>query len=188
MVRETLAMALLSAGAALAAGSGSSTAPAIAPRPWGTSFPGVVHDSRSIKGFVEEDKWLSNFYPCRVAVEGLVYGSAEAAYQAGKFPRSERLPYTRLAAPEAKKLAHSKTIDERAWERRRDAVMREAVWAKFSQNPDLAKRLLATGDKYLEETNWWDDEYWGVFQGKGENMLGRILMETRARLRTAASR
>jgi len=60
--------------------------------------------------------------------------------------------------------------------------MRDVVWAKFSQNPDLAARLVATGEKFLEETNWWNDTYWGVYQGKGKNMLGQILMETRARL------
>ena len=60
--------------------------------------------------------------------------------------------------------------------------MREVVWAKFSQNPELGKKLLATGDRYLEETNWWGDRLWGVYQGEGENLLGKILMETRARL------
>ena len=163
------------------------TPASMANKPWGTTFAGVLHDEKNIKGFVEEDKWLSNFFPCRVQYEGLGYGSSEAAYQAGKFPATEREPYTKLVADAAKKLAHSKTVDEAAWDARKARVMREVVWIKFSQNPELAEKLLATGDKYLEETNWWSDAYWGVCNGVGQNMLGRILMETRLRLRQAGS-
>jgi predicted NAD-dependent protein-ADP-ribosyltransferase YbiA (DUF1768 family) len=60
--------------------------------------------------------------------------------------------------------------------------MRAVIWAKFSQNPELAKKLLATGDRYLEETNWWGDKIWGVYRGEGQNLLGKIIMDTRARL------
>ena len=35
--------------------------------------------------------------------------------------------------------------------------MRDVVWANFLQNPELGENLLATGDRYLEETNWWGD-------------------------------
>lgn len=150
--------------------------------PWGEPFPGVVQDAKSVRGFVGDYKWLSNFYPCRVEYEGLVYRSSEGAYQSAKFPAGERVVYTTLGAAAAKALAHSRVVDAVWWAGREDQVMRDVVWAKFSQNPDLAARLVATGEKFLEETNWWNDTYWGVYQGKGKNMLGQILMETRARL------
>ena len=54
---------------------------------WDDKFEGVVHDARKIGGFVAEYRWLSNYFPCRVEWEGRVYGSAEAAYQSGKYPR-----------------------------------------------------------------------------------------------------
>jgi len=60
--------------------------------------------------------------------------------------------------------------------------MHEIVWAKFSQNPELGKKLLATGDRHLEETNWWGDRVWGVYRGEGENLTGKALMDIRARL------
>ncbi len=60
--------------------------------------------------------------------------------------------------------------------------MKEVLWAKFSQNPELAKKLVATGDRVLEETNWWGDRIWGVHEGQGKNLLGLQLMEIRARL------
>lgn len=48
-------------------------------------------------------------------------------------------------------------------------------------NPQNAQRLLETGNKYLEETNWWGDTFWGKdLKGNGENTLGRLIMEIRA--------
>ncbi len=157
------------------------------PSAWDEPFPGVVLDARNIRGFVGEYRWLSNFYPCTVAYEGLVYRSSEAAYQAAKFSPGARAEFTQLDPDSAKKLARSRAFDAAAWDARKDRVMREVAWAKFSQNPELGRRLAATGDRYLEETNWWNDPYWGVYQGQGKNMLGHILMETRARLLRAAS-
>ncbi len=59
------------------------------------------------------------------------------------------------------------------------------VLDKFTRNPQLREMLLATGDKYLEETNHWGDKYWGVDYktGVGFNKLGVILMDVRDRLK-----
>lgn len=45
-------------------------------------------------------------------------------------------------------------------------------------------RLLETGEAYLEEGNDCGDRVWGVYQGQGENRLGKILMKVRAELRS----
>lgn len=58
--------------------------------------------------------------------------------------------------------------------------MREVVWAKFLQNPGRGEKLLATGDRYLEKTNWWGDKIRGIYRGEGQNLLGKIIMDTRA--------
>jgi len=152
------------------------------PQAWDDVFPGVLQDAKNVRGFVGDYSWLSNFYACPVEYGGLAYRSSEAAYQAARFPAGERAVFTQLGPDAAKTLAHSKPFDAAAWDARKDRVMREVVWAKFSQNRLLALRLIATGEKYLEETNWWNDPYWGVYQGQGKNMLGIVLMEVRARL------
>jgi N-glycosidase YbiA len=58
--------------------------------------------------------------------------------------------------------------------------------AKFSGDPALSDLLLGTGDAELVEAGFIDDDagrFWGRVNGIGENWLGRILMETRDRLR-----
>ncbi len=62
------------------------------------------------------------------------------------------------------------------------SVMAGIVKAKFEQNEELAKKLLATGDAYLEEGNDWGDRIWGTVNGQGANCLGMILMNTREEL------
>lgn len=59
-------------------------------------------------------------------------------------------------------------------------VQRMMFWLrlKFS-NWDLRKNLLATEDAVLVEGNTWGDVFWGVFNGQGQNYLGRSLMKVR---------
>jgi ribA/ribD-fused uncharacterized protein len=76
------------------------------------------------------------------------------------------------------------------WDVIKFAVMREIVWEKFYQDPELGSALLVTGSAYLQEGTYWNDRIWGVditvspdpFSRPGWNMLGAILMETRTRL------
>lgn len=57
--------------------------------------------------------------------------------------------------------------------------MTEVVEAKFTYNPNLKQMLLDTGDAELVEGNTWNDKYWGVCKGVGQNKLGKILMMLR---------
>ena len=61
-------------------------------------------------------------------------------------------------------------------------IMEEIVRAKFVQNPELAQKLIATGNAYLEEGNTWGDKVWGTVNGSGANNLGIILMKVRNEL------
>ena len=141
-----------------------------------------------INDFHGEYLFLSNFYEAPVTWEGLTYPSNEAAFQAAKvLTREERLPFTELNPTKAKRRGRQVTLRP-DWEQVKTGVMEEVVRAKFTQNPDLAARLLATGDAQLVEGTTWGDTCWGIDlrTGKGENRLGIILMKVRAELLAAS--
>ncbi len=63
---------------------------------------------------------------------------------------------------------------------------RGVLRAKFTQHDDLKQLLLQTGDARLVEAGRVANSVnrtWGEVNGKGLNMLGRLLMELRAALR-----
>lgn len=134
---------------------------------------------KNINNFRGEYAFLSNFYEASVNIDGIIYKNSEAAFQAQKCgTRNERLRFAEMTALEAKR--HGKRVNLRSdWEKEKVNIMRGIVFAKFNQHPELAQRLLETGDAYLEEGNAWDDQFWGTVNGKGANYLGHILMETR---------
>jgi len=132
--------------------------------------------------------WLSNFSPHALDLDGRRWPTVEHYFQAMKFKDAGRQDEVRNAGSpaEAKRRGQRRGLRE-GWHEVRDEVMRRAVEAKFEQHPDLADKLTATGDAHLIEDAP-KDYYWGCgARGTGENMLGRILMEVRARLRTGRS-
>lgn len=141
--------------------------------------------SKEITAFQGEYRFLSNFWPCDVRLGDIVFPSAEHGYQARKSLVAEvQLSMARLATPgEAKRVG--RTIELRPdWEQVKKRIMLLTVLSKFVQNRDLATRLVATEDAYLEEGNTWHDNYWGACRcddhtGEGLNYLGRILMMVR---------
>lgn len=138
-----------------------------------------------IRGFFDAYRFLSNFWPCSVRYGGLDFPTVENAYQAAKCADPAAMPdFVGLSPGDAKKLGGS--VDRRAdWDDIRVAVMRDLLAQKFA-DPGLGSLLLATGECELVEDNTWDDRFWGVCDGVGENTLGRLLMVQRCAL--AASR
>jgi ribA/ribD-fused uncharacterized protein len=61
-------------------------------------------------------------------------------------------------------------------------VMERLVREKFTAPSHLRTLLLATRDVELVERNHWRDTFWGVCGGRGQNHLGRLLMQVRNEL------
>ncbi len=136
-----------------------------------------------IEGFQGEYRFLSNFWAASVEFDGLWYNSVEHAYQAAKtLNEEERRTIRKAETPgTAKRLGRTVTIRP-DWNEVRLFIMEDLVRQKFSQEP-ARSQLLATGDDYLEETNRWNDTFWGVCNGTGQNHLGKILMKVRDNLK-----
>jgi ribA/ribD-fused uncharacterized protein len=146
----------------------------------------IVHDERSIRGFFGDYGWLSNFYPCEVLFEGITFPSVENAYVFAKMPvdlREHRPSIVgqllTLDAAAAKRLGREQVPIRKDWESVKYDVMCAVVFDKFYRHRHLRDSLIATGTRYLEETNNWQDRYWGVCDGIGQNKLGKILMRAR---------
>lgn len=126
--------------------------------------------------------FLSNFYEAPVEYDGIKYQNSEAAFQAQKtLNLMMRQRFATMNPAEAKKMGKMIALRD-DWDDVKVQIMREIVHEKFYQNPDLAKKLVETGDTYLEEGNTWGDRVWGTVYGNGMNLLGQILMETRTEL------
>jgi len=138
-----------------------------------------------ISRFEGEFEFLSNFYPVEVLFDGFTYPSTEHAFQAAKtLVPGERQLIRSMASPgKAKKIGRTIALRP-GWDSLRLKIMEDLVRQKFSR-PELAEKLLATGDQELIEGNWWNDFFWGVCQGRGENHLGEILMKVRSDIRSS---
>lgn len=137
-----------------------------------------------ISSFAGKHEFLSNFFPCSIEHEGIVYPSAENAFQACKtLHREARQQFAGVGPGLAKKLGRNLRLRP-DWEEIKLAVMYEVVDLKF-HDWDLCERLLDTGEHELVEGNDWGDVVWGCtwdYERKlwiGENRLGKILMIVR---------
>ena len=111
----------------------------------------------------------------------------EHGYQAAKTLNPQERAMI-LAAPtpgNAKRLGR-KAVLRPDWETIKLQVMETLVFEKFYQNPGCRAALLASGQEKLVEVNTWNDTYWGVCRGCGENHLGRILMKVRTALQVTS--
>ena len=91
-----------------------------------------------------------------------------------------------------KKLGKSvKNFENNIWLKNRYQIIVNGNMLKFSQNKELKKILLLTGDKTIAEASPFDDIYGiGMFaskvtidQWKGQNLLGKALMDVRNKLK-----
>ena len=145
--------------------------------------------------FQGDKRYLSNMYPAEIYMDpslsqmfpmftfdNYIYTASENLYQALKSNLFQhRKLFAEVGAKYSKNLG--KKLEIRSdWEDVKIEAMRLCLMLKFDQHPDLAEKLIATRDEYLEERNDWNDTYWGTYLGEGENHLGKLLMEIRTLL------
>ena len=129
---------------------------------------------------------FSNFAPYPIELDDARWPTSEHYFQAQKFADAAQRERIRCVASPmiAARMGRSRRHPLRPdWEDAKDTIMRAAVRAKFTQHADIRQVLLATGDAEIIE-HAQNDAYWGDGgDGSGRNMLGRILMEIRGKLR-----
>ncbi|MNY85795.1 Swarming motility protein YbiA [compost metagenome] len=131
---------------------------------------------------------LSNFGYSPFVLWDKQWPTVEHAFQAAKFyenPEHQSIIQAAKTPADAKRLGLSRKYPIYAdWDQRRIEVMRECLFAKFTQNAQLKELLLSTGDEELVEDSP-SDSFWGRGPGwKGRNMLGKLLVELRTKLQS----
>ena len=134
-----------------------------------------------INFYFRRDKfgWMSNFERARQVVGEIVYPTNEHYYQCQKAKNPLHrewiliAPSPYLAMVVGRGLRDKEIVEK--WNERKVEVMLKGLRAKFRQNDALYAGLLATGDAVIHEDSK-TDMFWGK---KGEDMLGKLLMQVR---------
>jgi ribA/ribD-fused uncharacterized protein len=143
--------------------------------------------------------FLSNFYQTNFSVNGNNFNCSEQYFMKKKqelFNESNdvlaNLIMKETNPKNIKKYGRQvKNFNEEIWNINKYKYMYEGVYAKFTQNPELKQKLLATGKKILVEASPYD-KIWGIGFNKsdalnnkskwGQNLLGKVLVEVRDKL------
>lgn len=138
-----------------------------------------------------------NFYQADIKLDGKTWPTTEQYFQAGKFPNHPAMQEAIRAMGSARDAFNyardAKNVPYRRqdWDEVKDAIMRKALYAKFTEHLNLQQLLLDTGNVTLVEASPFDG-YWGYMlqdnkkvKYSGQNKLGRLLMELRTNLKKA---
>jgi ribA/ribD-fused uncharacterized protein len=144
--------------------------------------------------------YLSNWWAAPFELDGIVYPTTEhhMMYQKAILMGDQDVANLILRATspaEVKSLGRQvRNFDARLWDDRKFEIVLAGNLAKFRAYPLLAQALLATGDHIIAEAADYD-RVWGIglsaadpraqdqSQWRGQNLLGKVLMEVRRQLR-----
>ncbi|MBQ1877460.1 MAG: NADAR family protein [Erysipelotrichaceae bacterium] len=148
-----------------------------------------------------ENGYLSNWYPCEFTVDGKKFTSSEQyfMYRKALLFKDEGAAKRIMAVDDCQQIQQIgrriSNYNDKVWNGYRQLIMYEGLRAKFSQNPELKKKLLDTGNEVLAEASL-SDRIWGIglrmndsriFSMKnwqdGRNLLGFTLMKVREDLK-----
>ena len=149
----------------------------------------------------EPDGYLSNWYPASFTLDGITFSSTEQymMYRKcrlfGDADSARAVMATDDPAMQQKIGKGASGFNSTVWNGRKQLILFRALMAKFSQNEDLRKQLLATGEAFLVECahsdSIWacgirrtEDERFDIEKWRGQNLLGFALMEVREALRS----
>ena len=146
---------------------------------------------------------FSNFHKCKFIYKGIEFSNSEQAFmwcKAKYFENNDLADKMLLTTdPMSVKMMGRMVCNYKddVWSTVRYQFMFEACLEKFRQNEYLKEILLNTGDKVLVEASP-SDKIWGIGLGendpliyiesnwKGQNLLGKVLMDVRKTIREEA--
>lgn len=155
-----------------------------------------------MKDFLTEYRWLSNFWEVEIKYDNIIYPSVEHYYVAMKIDESQKVTIkvnnkdvemlltvqeirqyiSKIELPGRAKTFGKKIKQRKDWNDIKVSIMNYGLKQKYSQEPFKTK-LIETYTQTIVETNYWKDTFWGVCDGVGKNVLGKMIMSIRERIR-----
>lgn len=146
------------------------------------------------------DPTLSNWGPAPFEYKGHKFFNSEQAFMWEKAMCFKDLEIAKLILEArnprvAKELGREvKNYNEQQWAKQRYKAMYDVCLAKFSQNQDQRETLLNTGNRTIVEASpydtiwgvgihWTDEKILDEKNWRGQNLLGKALMDVRKTLR-----
>ena len=130
--------------------------------------------------------YLANYSNHGFTVDGVFYPTVEHYYQASKFNDPEIIhQILKCKTPKEASVIGRSRKNPRIPNFReiKNQKMEEGIYHKFSQNKDIRSKLLETRNQEIREMSV-KESYWGVGPNlDGENVVGKILMRVRDRIR-----
>ena len=147
----------------------------------------------------EENDYLSNWYLCNFNFKNISYTSMEQYMMHQKAilfndtEIAEQILNTSDFATIKALGRKVRNFNQNTWDDKKEAIVTSGLFCKFDQNSELKEKLLSTGDDILAECAV-RDKIWGIGLSvydndrfnpnlwKGQNLLGKCLMEVRKML------
>ena len=148
----------------------------------------------------EENGYLSNWYPSVFTADGIRYTSMEQymMYQKALCFNDKDVAKQILATDDVGAIKNLgrlvQNYNDHQWNGVRQIIVYEGLLAKFSQNPELLRKLRETGNAMLAECAV-NDRIWGIGlsmtdpdrmdrkKWNGQGLLGYALMKVRDKLK-----
>ena len=146
--------------------------------------------------------FLSNWYPSNFIIDEITFNCVEQymMYKKAQLFKDERIAINiiNLSNTEQRKIKSYgrkvKNFNQSVWDEHKYLIVKNGLILKFSQNTDLADKLLATSNRELIEASPYDI-IWGIGLDMktamktprelwGQNLLGKGLMEVRNELQS----
>jgi ribA/ribD-fused uncharacterized protein len=146
------------------------------------------------------DKEFSNMFDAPMQIDGLTFATVEHYFQWSKAKMfgDDEMAGKIMKTPSSKSVKgfgkKVKNFDKDKWEEKKNDIMRIALKAKFSQHPELRKKLQDTGVRPIAEADP-RDKYWGIgtsfdtskakdpAKWPGKNVIGTMLQDLRTELK-----
>ena len=140
----------------------------------------------------------SQWFEAEIEINGIVYNTCEQymmhqkAVTFGDSEMAEKILETNDPAQQKGYGRLIKGFNKSVWDGKNFEIVLKGNIAKFTQHPNLGKKLVATGNRTLAEASP-KDAIWGIGMHEtnpevedeskwGTNLLGKVLMKTRDHL------